>query len=71
MTAWTFDLADLGTPSTFCIPAAVPPAGAGSLLVYAVACRLAGRPHRLQRMVLLTPAGFHVKFPKASFVWEG
>lgn len=34
--------------------------------MYAVMCEALGRPHRLKRMVLLAPAGFHVKFPKVS-----
>lgn len=38
--------------------------GAASLLIYAVVSRMKGQPHRFRRMVLLTPAGFHMKHPK-------
>ena len=37
--------------------------GAGTLLIYAVVSRLLGRPHRLKRLVLLAPAGFHRRQP--------
>ncbi|GAB4815151.1 hypothetical protein N2152v2_002197 [Parachlorella kessleri] len=45
--------------------------GAASLLVYAVMSKVQGRPHRLRRMVLLTPAGFHLRYPKVfvPFMW--
>jgi hypothetical protein len=39
--------------------------GASSLLIYAVASAALGRPHRLARLVLLTPAGFHRRYPRA------
>lgn len=41
--------------------------GATSLLIYAVMCKILGRPHYLSKMVLLTPAGFHYKYP--TFAW--
>lgn len=41
--------------------------GAACLLMYAVGCRLEGRPHRLRRLILLSPAGFHPRIPLA--VW--
>ncbi|EFN54144.1 hypothetical protein CHLNCDRAFT_53131 [Chlorella variabilis] len=41
--------------------------GGASLLIYAVYCGLAGRPHHLRRMVLLTPAGYHANYPSAAF----
>ena len=41
--------------------------GAASLLVYAVMCGLLGRSHRLSRLVLLTPAGFHRTPPKVAW----
>ena len=37
--------------------------GAASVLIYAVMCRVRGQPHRITKMVLLTPAGFHRKRP--------
>lgn len=37
--------------------------GGASLLVYAVMCRRLGRPHHIQRLVLLTPAGFQSHLP--------
>lgn len=39
--------------------------GAASLLMYAVACRMQDKPHRLHRLVLLSPAGFHTHVPLA------
>lgn len=45
--------------------------GAACLLMYAVACRRQGLPHRLSRLVLLSPAGFHPRIPLALrlFKW--
>lgn len=40
--------------------------GAASMLIYAVMCRVLGQPHRISRMVLLTPAGFHHKYPSVA-----
>jgi hypothetical protein len=40
--------------------------GAASLLIHAVTCRMAGRPHRLRRLVLMSPAGFHPVVPMVS-----
>ena len=40
--------------------------GGAALLIYAVMCRVLGRPHHLSRLVLLTPAGFHRKYPKVA-----
>lgn len=40
--------------------------GGASLLIYAVYCGLAGRPHHLRRMVLLTPAGYHANYPSVG-----
>lgn len=39
--------------------------GAACLLMYAVCCRMRGQPHRLRRLVLLSPAGFHPRIPLA------
>ena len=35
-------------------------------LLAAVMCRALGRPNRLSRMILLTPAGFHFHYPAVS-----
>jgi len=45
--------------------------GGAALLIYAVMCRALGRPHRLDRLVLLTPAGFQDRPPLAAypFIW--
>jgi len=40
--------------------------GAASMLIYAVMCRVLGQPHRISRMVLLTPAGFHHTYPSIA-----
>ena len=40
--------------------------GGASLLIYAVMCRRARRPHRLYRLILLTPAGFLQSAPKVT-----
>ena len=40
--------------------------GGASLLIYAVMCRRARRPHRLYRLILLTPAGFLQSAPKVG-----
>ena len=37
--------------------------GAASLLLYATVCRMRGQPHRLRRLVLMSPAGFHPSVP--------
>lgn len=37
--------------------------GAASVLMYAVMCGILGQPHRISKMVLLTPAGFHKNYP--------
>lgn len=37
--------------------------GAASVMLYAVVCRMRGQPHRLRRLVLLSPAGFHTPIP--------
>lgn len=37
--------------------------GAATLLMYAVVCRMRGQPHRLRRLVLMSPAGFHPTVP--------
>lgn len=39
--------------------------GAATLLMYAVGCGMAGQPHRLRRLVLLSPAGAHGVVPLA------
>ncbi|EFN54341.1 hypothetical protein CHLNCDRAFT_24871 [Chlorella variabilis] len=33
--------------------------GAATLLIYAVGSRMRGQPHRLRRLILMSPAGFH------------
>jgi len=40
--------------------------GGCSLLIYAVMCKVLGRQHHLSRLVLLTPGGFHRKYPKVA-----
>ena len=40
--------------------------GAASLMMYAVVCRMRGQPHRLRRLVLMSPAGFHPVVPVVS-----
>lgn len=40
--------------------------GAATLLIYAVCCRMQGQPHRLRRLVLMSPAGFHPTIPLVS-----
>ena len=40
--------------------------GGASLLIYAVMCRVLGRPHHLSRLVLLSPGGFHSHYPKIA-----
>lgn len=42
--------------------------GAMSLLMYAVGCARQGRPHRIHRLILLTPAGFHLKIPLVAWL---
>ena len=37
--------------------------GAASVMMYAVVCRMRGQPHRLRRLVLMSPAGFHSPIP--------
>ena len=37
--------------------------GGASLLVYVTHCKRSGRPHHIHRLILLTPAGFLVKWP--------
>ncbi|KAL4859312.1 Dolichyl-diphosphooligosaccharide--protein glycosyltransferase subunit [Chlorella vulgaris] len=37
--------------------------GAATLLIYAVTCCMRGEPHRLRRLVLMSPAGFHPEIP--------
>ena len=39
--------------------------GAACLLMYAVHCKLSNKDHRLKRLVLLSPAGFHPRIPWA------
>ena len=39
--------------------------GAACLLMYAVHSRMQGRQHHIQRLILLSPAGFHTKIPFA------
>ena len=41
--------------------------GGAALLIYAVMCRVLNKPHHLSRMVLLTPAGFHGRWPKVAW----
>jgi hypothetical protein len=41
--------------------------GGAALLIYAVMCRSLGRPHRLDRLILLTPAGFQARPPLAAY----
>jgi hypothetical protein len=41
--------------------------GAASLLIWAVTQRMGGLPHRLTRLVLLAPAGFHRSYPLACY----
>ncbi|KFM23313.1 Lysosomal acid lipase/cholesteryl ester hydrolase [Auxenochlorella protothecoides] len=38
--------------------------GAACLLMYVTVCRMQGRPHRLRRLVLMSPAGFHSHVPR-------
>lgn len=40
--------------------------GAGCLLMYATVCCMEGRPHRLSRLILMSPAGFHSHVPKVG-----
>lgn len=40
--------------------------GAACLLMYVTVCRMQGRPHRLRRLVLMSPAGFHSHVPRVS-----
>ena len=37
--------------------------GGASLLIYVTHCRRLGRPHHIHRLILLTPAGFLIKWP--------
>ncbi|KAI7841938.1 hypothetical protein COHA_004465 [Chlorella ohadii] len=37
--------------------------GAAAVMMYAVVCRMRGQPHRLRRLVLMSPAGFHSPIP--------
>ena len=39
--------------------------GAAALLMYAVGCSMKGQPHRIRRLILLSPAGFHTHIPLA------
>eukprot|EP00873_Tetraselmis_striata_P018859 jgi/Tetstr1/439123/TSEL_002988.t1 len=45
--------------------------GGAMLLIYAVRRAMAGRPHHLARLILLTPAGFHNSMPAIAkpFLW--
>jgi hypothetical protein len=43
--------------------------GAATLLIYAVTCCMRGEPHRLRRLVLMSPAGFHPEIPLVG--WAG
>jgi hypothetical protein len=40
--------------------------GGASALIYATTCRAGEKPHRLHRLVLLSPAGFHTKYPRVG-----
>ncbi|KAI4302572.1 hypothetical protein MLD38_038300 [Melastoma candidum] len=33
--------------------------GGAAMLMYVITCRMEGKPHRLSRLILLSPAGFH------------
>jgi len=39
--------------------------GGASLLMYAVSQKLAAKPHRLKKLILMSPAGFHSHVPRA------
>ena len=41
--------------------------GAATLLIYAVGSRMRGQPHRLRRLILMSPAGFHPTVPLVSW----
>ncbi len=45
--------------------------GAAAVMMYAVVCRMRGQPHRLRRLVLMSPAGFHSPIPgvRRGFGW--
>lgn len=44
--------------------------GAACLMMYAVVCRMRGEPHRLRRLILMSPAGFHPTVPLVrGWVW--
>jgi hypothetical protein len=40
--------------------------GGAALIIYAVMCKVLGRQHHLSRLVLLTPGGFHRKYPNVA-----
>ncbi len=40
--------------------------GGAALIIYAVMCKVLGRQHHLSRLVLLTPGGFHRRYPKVA-----
>ncbi|KAL4539401.1 hypothetical protein Ndes2437B_g02221 [Nannochloris sp. 'desiccata'] len=40
--------------------------GGAALIIYAVMCKVLGRQHHLSRLVLLTPGGFHKRYPKVA-----
>jgi len=40
--------------------------GGAALIIYAVMCKVLGREHHLSRLVLLTPGGFHRRYPKVA-----
>lgn len=55
-----------GGPELYRLQAVGHSLGGAALLIYAVMCRVLGRPHHLSRLVLLTPAGFHRNYPKVA-----
>lgn len=60
-----------GPPEPYRLRAVGHSLGAMSLLMYVLACHRKGRPHHLSRLVLLTPAGFHIDIPGVAWlvVW--
>ena len=53
----------------FCLQAVGHSLGAACLLVYAVVSRMQGQPHRLRRLILMSPAGFHSHVPLVSLLY--
>ncbi|EFJ12557.1 hypothetical protein SELMODRAFT_123829, partial [Selaginella moellendorffii] len=44
--------------------------GGAAMLMYVVTARLEGRPHRLSRLILLSPAGFHEDSPWLFYILQ-